>query len=167
MIIPCTFIALSFAFSSAFGDQSVLLRGKHLNRRLNSRQVQFVNDCATELLVDTVLGDKMISQIEFTDTYLHLCTSFGVSDCSQDATFETLDKDIQFAFAADICHGKSSSCLKSLISLSKVTTEVGYIVSSQPAYVENLVNNICVELEYAVFGKISFHAVFNFATFKI
>jgi hypothetical protein len=156
MTVPCICIAVSLAVASAFGDESALLRGKHLDRRLASREVQFVNDCSTELLTDSVLEDKMISQIEFTATYFHLCTNpiFGLSGCSQDATFETLGKDIQFAFASDICHDKSSTCLKNLINLSKATNEVGYVVSSQTAVVQNLVNNICVELEYAVLGKI-------------
>jgi hypothetical protein len=154
MIIPCITIALSLAGASALGDESALLRGKHLNRRLTSREVQFVNDCSTELLIDSVLGDQMISQIEFTATYSRLCTKFDVSDCIQDATFETLDEDIQFAFASDICHDESTTCLKNLINLSKANNEVGYVVSSQTAVVQNLVNNICVELEYAVLGKI-------------
>jgi hypothetical protein len=154
MIVPCIFIALSLAVASAFGDESALLRGKHLNRRLTSREVQFVNECSTELLIDTVLGDQMISQIEFTDTYFRLCTNFGLSGCSQEATFETLDEDIQFAFASEICHDKSSTCLKNLISLITSNNEVGYVLSSQTAVVQNLVNNICVELEYAVLGKI-------------
>eukprot|EP00980_Cylindrotheca_fusiformis_P023534 scaffold10571_cov154-Cylindrotheca_fusiformis.AAC.12 len=155
MIVPCPLMILSLftALAVVFGEESILLRGEPLNRRLSSRQVQFIDECSTELLIDTVLGDKMISQVDFTETFYHLCTSFDVSDCDEDATFETLDKDIQFAFAFDLCHDKSSICLQSLISLSKVSTEVGYVVSSQPGVVQNLVNNICVELAYAVLGE--------------
>lgn len=150
LILPCALMALGLTVASA--HEGSVLRGKHQHRRLTSKQVEFVNRCSEGLLSSEVLSDKIITQKEFTETYLGLCSDFEVEGCDQNASFETLDEDIQFAFASDMCHSRSTSCLQSLIAIGKVMHEVGYIVSSEGVVVENLVNNICYELDFAVFG---------------
>lgn len=132
-----------------------VLRGKDRTRRLTSQEVQFVNRCSERLLSDEVVGDKIITQKEFTETYISLCSEFNIEGCDRDAPFETLNEDVQYAFASEMCHTKKSTCLQSLITIGTVMKEVGYIVSSEVVVVESLVNNICYELEYAVFGTFS------------
>ncbi|CAJ1933246.1 unnamed protein product [Cylindrotheca closterium] len=149
-MLSCVAMALGFTAASAL--EGSVLRGKDHSRRLTSEQVQFVNQCSEGLLSSDVLSDKIITQKEFTETFLSLCSQFGVEGCDQDASFETLDEDIQFAFASEMCHTRSSACLQSLITIGTVMHEVGYIVSSEGLMVDSLVNNICYELEYAVFG---------------
>ena len=148
LLFSCAVIVLRLTVASA----GSVLRGKDHSRRLTSQQVQFVNQCSEGLLSSEVLSDKIITQKEFTDTYLSLCSQFGVEGCDADASFETLDEEIQFAFASEMCHTRSLACLQSLITIGTVMHEVGYIVSSEGLLVENLVNNICYELEYAVYG---------------
>ena len=157
LFLLCTLSVLSSTAASE--NEGSVLRGKDFTRRLTSQQVQFVNKCSEELLSSNVLSDKIITQKEFTQTYLSLCSQFGIEGCDQDASFETLDEDVQFAFASEMCHTKSSTCLQSLITIGTVMHEVGYIVSSEGVVVENLVNNICYELEYAVYGKFPFRKV--------
>ena len=73
-----------------------------------------------------------------------------------DASFDSLPDYIQNAFAYDICKDEAiDDCLNIVLSLGTFAPEYGYVVSGEEEKFENLVNNLCVELESAVYGKSS------------
>lgn len=145
-------LALAASAVSGMTSPNPHLRGREL---YSVRQVEFVDDCVKELSSDAVTADRKLSQTEFANTWFVLCTNYDVSEgCDMDASFDSLPDYIQNAFAYDICKdGTIDDCLNIVLSLGTFAPDYGYVVSGEEEVFENLVNNLCVELESAVYGK--------------
>ena len=129
-------------------EQRIQQLGSKNADQLSKTHNIFINSCVDSVLSDSIIEDKLISQVDAANFFARICIDVGV--CPQDytTTFQALDHRLQLSFMRFNCplrfdQQEVQQCLNEL--QAQGGTEFGYVIkpNQDMSQLQSMVRGLC------------------------